>query len=218
MKPIPALEEGMMNDWAHVMISPRRVRPRPARTAAAIIATAALALLAAACGSSPSSTGSGSSSTAGRSANSSNAGGSANAQLVAFSRCVRSHGVANFPDPQAGASNAKFPSAQRLGVSSSQLSTAETACQRLLPVGIDDQFSPAEVQLLLRGMLPFSSCMRSHGVPNFPDPAVDSEGRPIFPLSTHGISLNYSHSQQFNTVMGKCQDLVPRQLGGIPFG
>jgi hypothetical protein len=60
--------------------------------------------------------------------------------------------------------------------------------------------------------------MRSHGVPNFPDPAVDSEGRPIFPLSTHGISLNYSHSQQFSTAIGKCQNLAPRQLGGIPFG
>jgi hypothetical protein len=207
-----------MNDRARVMISARRVRLRAARTAAAIIAAAALALPAAACGSSPSSTGSGSSSTAGRSANSSNAGGSANAQLVAFSRCMRSHGVPSFPDPQAGASNAKFPSAPQLRVSSSQLSTAENACQRLLPVGIDDQFPPAEVPLLLRGMLPFARCMRSHGVPNFPDPAADSEGRPMFPLSTHGISLNYSHSQRFNTVMGKCQYLVPHQLGGIPFG
>ena len=149
---------------------------------------------------------------------SSTAGGSANAQLVAFSRCVRSHGVPDFPDPQAGASNAKSPSAQQLRVSSSQLSAAEHACQRLLPVGTDDQFPSAEVPLLLRGMLPFARCMRSHGVPNFPDPAVDSEGRPIFPLSTHGISLNYSHSQRFNTVLGKCQYLVPRQLGGIPFG
>jgi hypothetical protein len=131
---------------------------------------------------------------------------------------VRSHGVANFPDPQAGASNAKFPSAQQLRVSSSQLSTAETACQRLLPVGVDDQFPQSEVPLLLRAMLPFSSCMRSHGIPNFPDPAVDSGGRPIFPLSTHGISLNYSHSHQFNTAVGKCQSLAPRQLGGIPFG
>jgi hypothetical protein len=198
-----------MNHSTRVMRRPRRARPPAARTAAVIIATAGLALLVTACSASPSSTGSG---------GASNAGGSANARLVAFSRCVRSHGVPNFPDPQAGASNAKFPSAQQLRVSSSQLSTAENACQRLLPVGIDDQFPPAEVPLLLRGMLPFARCMRSHGVPNFPDPAADSEGRPMFPLSTHGISLNYSHSQRFNTVMGKCQYLVPHQLGGIPFG
>jgi hypothetical protein len=177
----------------------------------------ALALVGA-CSGSPSRAGSGGSPTGGGSASSSAAGGPADAPLVAFSRCVRSHGVASFPDPQAGARNAKFPSAQQLRVSSSQLSTAETACQRLLPVGVDDQFPQAEVPLLLRGMLPFSNCMRSHGVPNFPDPAVDSEGRPIFPLSTHGISLKYSHSQPFDTAVGKCQNLAPRQLGGIPFG
>jgi hypothetical protein len=177
----------------------------------------ALALVGA-CSGSPPPAGSGGSPVRGGSANSSNAGGSANAPLVAFSRCVRSHGVANFPDPQAGASEAKFPSAQQLRVSSAQLSTAETACQRLLPVGVDDQFPQSEVPLLLRGMLPFSSCMRAHGVPNFPDPAVDPEGRPIFPLSTHGISLSYSHSQLFDTAVGKCQNLAPRQLGGIPFG
>jgi hypothetical protein len=187
------------------------------RAAAAMVGICALALVGA-CSGSPSSAGSGASPTGGGSSISSNAGGSANAPLVAFSRCVRSHGVPNFPDPQAGASNAKFPSAQQLRVSSSQLSTAETACQRLLPVGVDDQFPPSEVPLLLRGMLPFSGCMRSHGVPNFPDPAVDSEGRPIFPLSTHGISLNYSHSQQFSAAIDKCQNLAPRQLGGIPFG
>jgi hypothetical protein len=194
-----------------------RVTGRPRRAAAAMAGICALALVGA-CSGSPSSAGSGGSPTGGGSANSSNAGGSANAPLIAFSRCVRSHGVANFPDPQGGASNAKFPSAQQLRVSSSQLSTAENACQRLLPAGTDDQFPPAEVPLLLRGMLPFSSCMRSHGVPNFPDPAVDSEGRPIFPLSAHGISLNDSHAQRFEAVMGECQNLAPRQLGGIPFG
>jgi hypothetical protein len=187
------------------------------RAAVAVVGICVLALVGA-CRGNPSSAGSGGSPTGGGSASSSNAAGPANAPLVAFSRCVRLHGVANFPDPQAGASSAKFPSAQQLRVSSSQLSSAETACQRLLPVGVDDQFPPSEVPLLLRSMLPFSSCMRYHGVPNFPDPAIDSEGRPIFPLSTHGISLSYSHSQQFNTAIGKCQNLAPRQLGGIPFG
>jgi hypothetical protein len=187
------------------------------RAAAAMAGMCALAL-AGACSGSPSSAGTGAAPTGGGPASSSNAGGSANAPLVAFSRCVRSQGVANFPDPQAGAGNAKFPSAHQLRVSSSQLSTAENACQRLLPVGADDQFPPSEVPLLLRGMLSFSSCMRSRGVPNFPDPAVDSAGRPIYPLSTHGISLNYSHSQQFSAAIEKCQNLAPRQLGGIPFG
>ncbi len=78
------------------------------------------------------------------------------------------------------ASNAKFPRWQQLGVSSSQYQAAENACQDVLPAGIDDQFPPAEVPLLLTGMLNFSQCMRSNGVPNWPDPTTNP-GAPCFP-------------------------------------
>src|SRR5580698_8525133 len=101
----------------------RRARPPASHATAAIMAAAAVALAAAAC-SSPSSASGG---------RSSNADGSANPHLLSFSHCMRSHGVADFPDPQAGASNVKFPSAQQLRVSSFQLSTAETVCLHLLP-------------------------------------------------------------------------------------
>jgi hypothetical protein len=195
----------MMNDSARVIRRPRRARPPIARTAAAIIATAVLALVSAACSSgSPSSTGPG---------GSTHTAGSANSQLLAFARCVRSHGVPNFPDPQAGATNAKFPSAQQLGIGNSQLSAAENACQHLLPTGIDDQFAPAEIPLLLPGMRRFSRCVRSRGVPNWPDPTVDSEGRPGFNLVPSGIDTG---SSQVNTATRECQHLLPRALGGIP--
>ena len=201
-----------MNHSIRVM---RRPRPPAARTAAALIAAAALVLLAAACSSSPSSSGSGGSTNAGGSASS----GAANSQLVAFSHCMRSHGVPSFPDPQPGATNAKFLSAQQLGVSSSQYQSAENACQHLLPVGIDDRFPPAEVQLLLPGMREFSQCMRSHGVPNWPDPTVDSEGRPDFPLSgVPGHDRNYWRSAQVMTIDGECHHLLPSALGGVPIG
>ena len=102
-----------MNHSTRVMRRPRRA----ARTAAAIIATAALALLATACSASPSSTGSGRATNAGGSANSP----SANSQkALAFSRCVRSRGVPNYPDPDSSGGIAK-ETAQQLGVSSSQL-------------------------------------------------------------------------------------------------
>ena len=97
---------------------------RLARTAAAVIAAAALALLAAACSGSPvirrlrRLTG------CGRVSDSPSA--------VAFSDCIRSHGVPNFPDP---ASNGELPKAspQQLGVSSSRFQAAQRACQHLLP-------------------------------------------------------------------------------------
>ena len=135
-----------------------------------------------------------------------------------FAQCMRSRGVPDFPDPQPGASNAKFPSAQQLGVSSSRYQAADDACQHLLPAGIDDQFPPAEVQQLLIGMRQFSQCMRSHGVPNWPDPSVDSEGRPAFDLSHHGFSRAEARSPQLEAKEAECQNLMPSALGGLPVG
>ena len=184
------------------------LKPPAARTAAAIIAAAAVVLLAAACSASPSSTGSGGSSTS---------GGSGSSTLLAFSRCVRSHGVPDFPDPQASG-NTKFPSWQQLGVSPSVGQTAESDCQNLLPAGTDDRFPAAEVQALLPGMREFSQCMRSHGVPNWPDPSVNSQGQPGFQLSAHGITRAEAQSPQMLNEEGECGHLLPSTLGGVPIG
>lgn len=176
-----------------------------ARIVAAVIATVALALLAAACGGSSSSSGP---------RNSTSAGGSRHSQLLAFSRCVRSHGVGDFPDPPAGAANTKFPSAQQLRVGSSQLNAGETGCQHLLPAGIDGHFRPAEVSHLLIGLVNFSQCMRHHGVQNWPDPTVGSGGRPGFNLV--GIQGLDANSPQFQHALHECGHLVSSTLGGIP--
>jgi len=152
---------------------------RIAASAGAIVVAAALALLAAACGGSPSP-----------------ADGSAAprasatpASAVAYSECVRSHGIAGFPDPPKGGGVAKA-SAQQLGVSSSRLEVAETACGHLIPAtgGPADQQEqqcfvardcpPDVARRLMTIMLRFARCMRSHGVANFPDPAPIRRGSP----------------------------------------
>jgi hypothetical protein len=197
-----------MNDSARVMRRPWRARPPTARTAAAVIATAALALLAAACSGSPASTGSGGSPAAGGSANSPSA--------VAFSHCIRSHGVPNYPDPS---SNGELPktSPQQLGVSSSRLQAAQGACQRLLPntdtiqqqtqqCMLTGDCPQALVRQILTAELRFARCMRSHGVPNWPDPTIGSQGRPSFDISAH--DLDPHHSPQINTKMGECERLT----------
>src|SRR5215475_8613453 len=96
--------------------------PSAARSVVAISVTA-LALLAAACDGSPSSTGSGGSSTAGRSANS---------QQLSYSRCMRSHGIPSFPDPSSSGGFSKA-TLQQLAASNSQYQTATQACAHLLP-------------------------------------------------------------------------------------
>lgn len=127
---------------------------------------------------------------------------------------MRSHSVPNFPDPLPNSSSAKFPDAQQLGVSGSVYQAAEGDCEHLLPAGSEDQFPAAEVPLLLRGMLRFSQCVRSHGVPNWPDPTVDSQGHPGFNLvGIRGLNVD---SAQVQAALNGCQHLLPSQLGGIP--
>jgi hypothetical protein len=206
-----------MNDSTRVLRRPRRAWPPAARTAAAVIATAALALLAA-CSGSSSSTGSGGSPNA---AGATSAGGStASPSAVAYSDCVRSHGVPNFPDPDPRTGGIPKGNAQQFGVSSSQLQTAQSACQHLLPStgSLQQQaqqcFTAGDcpqvlVQQILTAERKFARCMRSHGVPNWPDPSLDSEGRPIFNLVPVGITHSEVHSPPISTKMIECQRLDP---------
>ncbi|MFZ0186786.1 MAG: hypothetical protein WAL72_07580 [Streptosporangiaceae bacterium] len=174
--------------------------PRPT----AVIAAVVLALLAAACSASSSSTGSSGSSD-----------GSANSQLVAYSQCMRSNGVPNFPDPAGGVP--PKVTAQELGISSSQLQVAQGACQHLLPATGGSLSASSLQQCYLAGVCPqalvqqalsagreFARCMRSHGVPNWPDPTIDSQGRPLF-----NIVVPRPPPAQVSTAMNECERLEP---------
>lgn len=184
MKPIPALPT--------------------ARTSAAIIAMVALALLAAACGGRPSAT---------ASSGSANTGGAATSRMVAFSQCMRSHHVPGYPDP----SNGVLPkeSAQHLGVSSAQYQAAQRTCQHLLPTTggsltasslqqcyLADVCPQSLVQHAVSAGLKFARCMRSHGVPNWPDPTVDSQGRPVY-----NINVPRPTPRRDSIAMGECERL-----------
>jgi hypothetical protein len=187
---------------------PPRPSPPATRTAAAIIAAAALALPAA-CSSSPPPAGSGSSP---------KTAASATQSAVRYSACMRSHGVPDYPDP---GSNATLPktSAQLLGVSSSQFSAAQGACQHLLPTGGSLQQQehqcmqssdcpPTLVQQMMTGDMKLARCMRAHGVPNFPDPTNGGSSGPIFNITSAGISDAASHTSQFEAELTECGRLA----------
>jgi hypothetical protein len=189
------------------------MKPSTARTAVAIIAAAGLALLATACGGSPSSTGSG---------GSSNAGGVTSQREVAYSQCMRSHGVPNFPDPS-GSGGVPKETAQQLGVSNSQLQAAQNACQHLLPNtgNIDDD--PAALHQWWSQMLHFARCMHSHGVPNWPDPSPYPQDpvRPTFNLHAAGIGFhlgaqpgNIVNSPQIEAKVRRCDLVVHQNVSG----
>jgi hypothetical protein len=184
----------MTNNNMRVRRQPRRKWPATTRTAAAIIVTASLGLLATACGGGPSSAGSSTGS-----GGASNPGGTTSSQLLAFARCVRTHGVVNYPDPNSGE---KLPTAtpQQLGVSSSRYQAAESACQHLLPNGGGGGGpTQAQVQQYRNTMLLYARCMRTHGLSNFPDP--DSRGHLDIGLDTD-VPVN---TPQFQRAFESCK-------------
>jgi len=206
----------MMNGRTPITRGPRRAWRRTARTVAAIIATAVLALLAAACSGSPSSAGSAGSPHA--------AGSSSSPSAVAYSACMRSHGVPNYPDPDSNGHLTKR-GAQQFGVSSSQFQAAQHACQELLPNtngSFMQQFQQcvqggvcpqALVQQALTLMRNLAQCLRSHGVPNWPDPTIGPGGAPFFNASGAGLSHQYTHSAGFTAKVAECQSQVGGSTG-----
>ncbi len=192
-----------MSHRTRVMSRPRRAWPRPARTAAAIIATTVLALLAAACGGSPGSHVTQLGSTTAKSSTSSSAAAAQQNGMLAFSRCMRSHGVPNFPDPNSSGVLPKSQVAQ-LTASNPQFPAAHRACEHLLPNG--GQPTQAQVQQAWNDMRNFGRCMRSHGVPNWPDPAATSQQdqRPFFHLPD-SIDPN---APQITTKIRACQHVL----------
>ncbi len=174
---------------------PRPPWPRRARVAAVITVMAAAALLAAACGGSPSSTGSG---------GSPNADGSATSLLIAYTQCMRSHGVPDYPGPTSGGQMPKITSGQQVGVTDSRLTAAQGTCQALWPYQAPTQ---AQQRQQLTDDVKFAQCMRSHGLPNFPDP-TNSGGHVEFVISVSRDGFTIT-SPQILAKAHACQHVLP---------
>jgi hypothetical protein len=147
-------------------------RKRVLHAAPAIFATAGLVLPAAGCG------GMAGSHVArlGTTAATRTGGGSSNttdkfASALAYSSCMRSHGVPGYPDPKQVGDSIQFPGSRSgMNPDSRTFVTARESCGRLLPEGGEP--SHADQQRALTRLLHISLCMRGHGVSGFPDPTL----------------------------------------------
>jgi hypothetical protein len=88
------------------------------------------------------------------------------ADFLNFSKCMRSHGVTGFPDPSAHGGIELTPGSG-LNPQSPAFQSAQQSCKHLLPGGGPPANVPESTKLQL---LRQAECMRTHGVPNFPDP------------------------------------------------
>jgi hypothetical protein len=138
-----------VNDSTRVVGRPRARWPRPARTAAAIIAVAAVAQLAVACG-------------GGSSSITSSSTAAYLPGALHFAQCMRSHRVIDFPDPD---SQGGFPNFGRPGLpkeSDQVVNSAMRACAHLWQ-GAVTPAKRTEMDLY------FARCMRDDGYPDTPD-------------------------------------------------
>lgn len=199
------------------------------RTTLSLPALACAAILFAGCGGSSPSSGvahlssssASNSSSTGGSSSSSEAGRPTQQQMVAFSQCMRTHGVPEFPEPTEG--KLLIRSSDRNGhltgvnPQSSQFQAAQKACAKFAPNGGKPP-SPAEQAKMQEAALKFSQCMRTHGVPSFPDPEFSHGGGAVrLRIGSErkggpgGIDPS---SPQFQAAQKACQSIMPGPKGG----
>jgi hypothetical protein len=105
----------------------------------------------------------------------------------AMSKCFRENGVSGFPDPSAGPSGGVGFNGVGFGSNGSivvdgklfngpVVRAADKACRAFLPSGPPPKLSASQEHQ----MVAMAECMRTHGVPNFPDPTF-ANGQPTGP-------------------------------------
>ena len=208
----PAIVQAIANAHCAFMICvpgrSRRAWSPTVRTAAAIVAASGLALPAAACGGSSGSHVVQLGTTTTRSGSSSNTSSAAVQQhgAVTFARCMRSHGLPNWPDPN---SNGVFDKSklQRLGYSVPQVRAVEDGpCNHLL---VASSQGPTITPTDRADYLEAAACMRSHGFPDFPDPTFRNNN-----VQANIPSSIDQDSSRFRSAAAICTKLIP---AGLPY-
>jgi hypothetical protein len=133
---------------------------------------------------------------------------SAYAKALAYAQCIRAHGIPDYPDPNSkgqfvvpNGSSDSLPN-----VSKAVATAASNACQKLLPPSMAQGPPQSQGAKATNQGLKFSACMRSHGEPNFPDPAANGS-------LTLPPGMN-AESPQFQNAEKACQSLMPNNPGG----
>jgi hypothetical protein len=193
--------------------TPSLRRARLCRAGLIVVALLGNGALVAACGSGSSGSGVaslGKTTTTGLTAAQSGSAASRERIALTYINCMRTHGEPNMPDPNGTGSSVHISITPGSGVNpnSPQFTRATNACKHLLPSGGASQGSSitaADQADYLKAVV----CMRSHGVPDFPDPSFQNGSvsfsirRPLDPSSP-----------QYKRALATCQKLIP---AGLPY-
>ncbi|HSS87686.1 MAG TPA: hypothetical protein VLL69_00070 [Streptosporangiaceae bacterium] len=125
---------------------------------------------------------------------------------LGLARCLRTHGVPNYPDPNADGQEP--PNSKQL-IGTPQGQAAVSACNywgNRIHNDVTAQNQAVRVEYVR-----FAQCMRSHGLPNFPGP-VYAEGRVEFVLSASRDGFD-PHSPQVLAKAHECEHVLPPGSG-----
>ena len=195
--------------------APRRRRRYVFPVAAALLG---LAVAAAACSSGPSTpgvAGSGTGATSTTAASAANQGmptltPAQRAAQLSYSKCMRAHGVSDFPDPDSqGRIEIQGGPGSDLNPDNPTYKNAQKACQSKQPKPTPAQQAQAQAYALR-----VAQCMRAHGVKDYPDPSTGSGGGISIHLNNSpGSDLN-PNNPLFQRAQAKCMPNAPKLPGG----
>jgi hypothetical protein len=177
-------------------LSPRH-RPRLGQTTTVPTALLALVVLAAGCGG-------GAKTPGGAAAGSSGVA----AKFEAFAKCMRSHGISDFPDPTSGPDGGvgiilNGGRGSDLDPNNPRFKAAQQGCQSLAPAAHPTR---AQSATKIAAEVKWAHCMRSHGIPSFPDP----NGQGAFDSSKFN-----ENTPAFQSASKACQSLI-NAAGAVP--
>ena len=131
-------------------------------------------------------------------------GSSPLAEAVAYSQCIRSHGVPNFPDPVQTPSGGYGYRTPGIDPNSAAFQGALQACKALPSPwnSTGQQLSAAQQQAWLN----WAQCIRTHGLSAFPDPTFSGSE-----VHDSGVA---SSSAQLQSAMDACKSQRP-SFGGL---
>jgi hypothetical protein len=131
--------------------------------------------------------------------------GAAHGNALAYSQCMRGHGLADFPDPDSSGTIDLKPlllagSHPDLNPDDSRFQAAQRACQSLQPTESTSQQHQDATQALQ-----WSRCFRTHGFPDFPDPDSTGDVR-VGAIRAAGIDVT---TTLFKAAARECEQYQP---------
>jgi hypothetical protein len=129
----------------------------------------------------------------------------------AYARCMRSHGVPNFPDPHVSISGNHGSVGFAVNPSetgSPKFDSAQKTCSKILPAPQSPSQDLARQQAQKRNLLAFAQCLRANGVHDFPDPNAQGQ-LPLPTVIAAGVDI---HSRQFLDAAKACVGVTHGQI------